>query len=268
MIKKYKIIYFLGIQNSLEYRVNYLMNLVSIFFPIMMQFFVWNAVYAGKDEGSVVLGLTYNDAMVYTLCAGFIANIINTGCHHQISGDIKSGVLSKFLIQPIRYVPYKILRFLGEKTSELVITFSLMIIFLTILSPFFGLDINMRGIVMFLIAIVPAMTLNLLLFLCVSMLAFWIVEVGRLYAIIDILIAIVSGNIFPLSIFGRGANLIFRWLPFSYTTYFLTKLISGSVTNEEFMFGVIMQIVWILVLILIFSILWRKGLKKYVAVGG
>ena len=44
-IKKYRSIFILGFENALEYRGNYLINLISIVFPIMMQYFVWSAVF-------------------------------------------------------------------------------------------------------------------------------------------------------------------------------------------------------------------------------
>lgn len=267
-IKKYYAIYSLGFENALEYRGNYLFNLLSIFFPILMQYFVWTAIFAGKPSDSVIFGLTYPQAIIYTLCAGFIAKLVSTNCHYQISQDIKNGTLNQFLVQPVKYIIYQIFRSIGEKILELTIVFIVMLSFLLVIAPTMGLSLTFYGIGMFLIALIPAIILNFLLFLGVSMIAFWIIEVGRLYTIIDILVAIVSGSIFPLSIFGDKVGVVFKFLPFTYTTYFLTNTMNGSIRWSQFWQGLGMQFIWIVILIMICKIAWSRGLKKYVAVGG
>lgn len=267
-MRKYYAIYLLGFENALEYRVNYLFNLLSIFFPIVMQYFVWSAIFAGKPSDTIMFGLTYSQAIIYTLCSGFIARMVGTGCHYQISQDIKNGTLNQFLVQPVKYIIYQVFRSIGEKIVELIIVFVVMLLFVLVIAPQMGLDLTLCGIGMFLIALIPAMILNFLLFLSVSMIAFWIIEVGRLYTIIDILVAIVSGSIFPLSIFGDKAAVFFRFLPFTYTTYFLANTMNGSLSWGAFWSGVGMQLLWIGIFLVMCKIAWSNGLKKYVAVGG
>lgn len=268
IIKKYRSIFILGFENALEYRGNYLINLISIIFPMMMQYFVWSAVFTGKGQGDRMFGLTYAEALIYTLCAGFISKLISADCHHQISQDIKNGTLNNFLVQPVKYIFYQILRSFGEKILELIVVFVFLIIFILGVAPNIGLIIQPFAIIAFLIVLIPAFILNFLIFLSVSMLAFWIVEVGRLYGIIDILVAIVSGAIFPLSIFGEKISSLFEILPFSYTTYFLTNTLNGTVTIDSLGRGVLVQVLWIGIFFIICRATWNLGLKRYTAVGG
>lgn len=268
IIKKYRSIFMLGFENALEYRGNYLINLISIIFPIIMQYFVWSAVFAGKGDEVRIFGLTYAEALIYTLCAGFISKLIATDCHHRIAQDIKSGTLNNFLVQPVKYILYQIFRLFGEKVLENIIVLALLCVFVFGVAPNIGLSIQPFGIIAFLIVLIPAFILNFLIFLSVSMLAFWIVEVGRLYGIIDILVAIVSGAIFPLSIFGEKVSSLFGFLPFTYTTYFLTNTLNGTVTTYSLGRGVLVQALWIVIFFIICRVAWNIGLKKYTAVGG
>lgn len=268
IIKKYRSIFILGFENALEYRGNYLINLISIIFPIVMQYFVWSAVFASKGPEDRMFGLTYAEALIYTLCAGFISKLIGTDCHHQISQDIKNGTLSHFLVQPVKYIYYQILRSFGEKILEFIVVFVFLIIFILGVAPNIGLIIQPFEIIAFFIVLIPAFILNFLIFLSVSMLAFWIVEVGRLYGIVDILVAIVSGAIFPLSIFGEKISSLFEILPFTYTTYFLTKTLNGTVTIDGLVRGILIQVLWIGIFFIICRAAWNIGLKRYTAVGG
>lgn len=267
-LKKYYAVYLLGFETALEYRGNFFLNLIGVFFPVMMQYFVWNAVFTGKPAESRMFGLTYEEAVTYTLCAGFIGRLVLTDCHHRISPDIKSGVLSQYLVQPVNYIVSQMFRSVGEKILEFGLVFTVMCTFVFTLSPVIGLTLSPAAFLFFLAALLPAVILNFLLFLCVSMIAFKLTEVGRLYAIVDILVAIVSGGIFPLSIFGGKAEAVFGFLPFTYTTYFLTGLLNGSFEGAEFVKGLCMQGIWIVLLSFLCKAAWKKGLKKYVAVGG
>ena len=55
-----------------------------------------------------------------------------------------------------------------------------------------------------------AVTLNFLIFYCISAMAFWIVEVGFLFEGIRIVFVLLSGGIFPLEVFGTRLNLNIR----------------------------------------------------------
>ncbi len=267
-LPKYKRVCLIGLQNSMEYRINYLTNLISVLFPILIQYFVWSAVYANKGPEETVFGYTFLQMIVYSLTAGFIARLTGSAMHYEVSGDIKNGTLSKFLVQPIRYSSYRIAYFIGEKVSESAIILCIMAAILVDLSPMLGLQFEVSSIALFLLDIIPVMLLNFLMFFCISLIAFWVIEVGHVYGVIDILIAIASGAILPLDTFGGHALGILKLLPFSYTTYFLTNILSGKLLLTDIARGMRVQFLWIGLLAALALFLWKKGLKKYVAVGG
>lgn len=252
----------------MEYRANYLTGIIGVFFPILIQYFVWKAVFSNKGADETVFGYTFIQILTYSITAGFIAKLLSAGFLHEVAGDIKSGNLSKFLIQPIKHIFYRTSYFFGEKTSEALIIFCIMTVILYILAPILELQITLRNIFIFFLDLLPALILSFLLYYCISLIAFWIIEVGHVFGVIDILIAIASGSIFPLDIFGPYALEVFKYLPFTYTTYFLTNIISGKMSTGGLCQGILIQFVWIVLLSIVSIILWKQGLKKYVAVGG
>jgi ABC-2 type transport system permease protein len=58
------------------------------------------------------------------------------------------------------------------------------------------------------------------------------------------------------------------FLPFRWTFGFPITALVGPVTNEELVVGVLAQIAWILIGILLVSVVWRRGVRKFSAVGG
>ena len=81
---------------------------------------------------------------------------------------------------------------------------------------------------MFLVTLALAMTLNFLIFYCISSMAFWIVEIGFLFEGMRIVIILLSGGIFPLEVFGERFVQITNLLPFKYTVSYPINVLNGK----------------------------------------
>ena len=47
-MQKYKTAFLVGVSNSMEFRFDFFMNLLSTVFPIVMQVFIWISMYQGS----------------------------------------------------------------------------------------------------------------------------------------------------------------------------------------------------------------------------
>lgn len=144
--------------------------------------------------------------------------------------------------------------------------------FVLLVGIWLGFGIYFKGtleiatLLLFLIALILAMILNFILLYCMGCAGFWMVDAGA--SIFMLVSNIVSGGIFPLDIFGTSVQTVLRILPFGYTNYFCSSIICNRLNEEEILQGFFLQIFWIVVCYFIYRILWKKGLKRYVAVGG
>lgn len=254
-------------QSTMEYRMNFILSLVSSCFAIVIQYFVWTAIYHSNPSNEL-FGYQYNQMVVYIIMAGILSKIMATGFEYEISSDIKSGGLSKFLVQPIRYLPYRMMNFFGQKVIQLfmisIISFVLMIIFRYTI--YFEFDVKQIGIL--LVVILLALLLNCLLFYMISAIAFWVTEIWAIFVGLGVLINLLSGGVFPLDVFGQKAQVVFRILPFQYVIYFPLNIISNQYSTTEILSGMLIQCTWIVILYVLSCLVWKAGLKKYVAVGG
>lgn len=257
----------LGMQSAMEYRADFLMSLLSGSFAIIIQCFLWTAVY-GSGGASNYYGYTYGQMMTYTIMAGIVTKLVSTGFEYEIADDIKNGGLNKFIVQPMNYFIYRISCFFGRKSLQLVFIMALTAVVLFIFNSFFKLDTSLTRLLLFLPPIFAALVLNFFIFLCVSTLAFWLTEIWAAFMGVNLVINILSGGIFPLEIFGSGARQVFDLLPFKYTIYYPISILNGRILPEEVLHGLLVQGVWIVLLFLFSKLLWRMGMKKYVAVGG
>lgn len=262
---KYMKILSVGFLNSIEYRMDFLLGLLSCFFPIVIQFYMWTAIYSGKDT---VLKYTYNQMLIYAVLAALITKMVSTGFEGEINNDIRNGGLSKYVIQPISYFFYRACKFIGEKLVHLIIVFFLIMSFLFYFQLTGDIVIEFSKILLFILVIFLALILKFLIFYAVSVIAFWMQECGGLFIAIDVISMVIAGGIFPLDIFGETVVLISKYLPFYYLTYFPVKILNGMFEYSDIYSGIIIQLIWILLLLIAIKGLWRVGMKKYIAAGG
>ena len=186
--KGYLYVFGMGMQKAMAYRADFFLGLVSCLFPIVMQVFLWNALYAaGAAEAN---GYTYEQMMLYTLLAGVTARIVATGFENEVAAGIKTGGLNRYLVKPMDHGRYTLAQFLGGKAAG--------------------------------IALLLAVT----------------------------------------------AAVLSAVLPFGYTTQFCVNIVSGRLGWGGIGCGLLMQLGWCAVFTGLHALLWRRGVRRYAAVGG
>lgn len=266
-LEKYVRTFEMGLETALEYRINFAVSLIGAIYPIFIQTFLWTAIF-DATPGAELYGYTYRQMLVYTFLAGLVVRIVRTGFEYEIMDDVKNGKFSRFLVQPLGYFPFRLANFLGQKLPGLIMILSILVILLVGLYLFWDFAPGAERIVLFLLTLLLAMVLNFLIFYCISAMAFWIVEIGFLFEGIRIVIILLSGGIFPLEVFGPRFVQITNLLPFKYTVNYPINILNGRLDMPQIAEGVLLQIVWSVVCVLLANVLWRIGSRRYVAVGG
>ena len=265
--KKYLTTFEMGFETALEYRLNFAISLISAAYPILIQTFLWTAIYQSTTEDAL-FGYTYRQIIAYTLLAGIVVRIVRTGFEYEIMQDVKTGKFSKFLVQPLGYFAYRLADFLGQKVPNLVMLFALLALMLLGLNVVWGVSVEFGRILLFLVTLALALALNFVIFFCISSIAFWIVEIGFLFEGVRIVIILLSGGIFPLEVFGETFVRITDLLPFKYTVSYPINVLNGKVAAEDILPHMLLQCFWIGACALLARGLWRVGSQRYVAVGG
>lgn len=258
----------MGINDAMQYRLNFMLGLISIIFPITIQIYIWNAVYYGKTD-SVVYGFSYKQMILYTLLSAIVSKFVaSDGFEGEINQDIKDGGLNKYLIKPVSYSKYRLSCSIGKKTPQ-IITVTIMIIAVLIVSSLvLEQTLEPLRIMVFFISICFATLLNLLHVYCISAAAFWVSDAGSFFHIASLVVNVFSGGVFPLEIFGSTLNRIFNYLPYKYTIYYPVTIVNGRLESARIIEILGLQIFWIVVLILLSKVFWKIGMKKYNAIGG
>lgn len=260
-MKKYISLIKCSLLNQLQYRVNFILSLIGILIPFVINFVFWKAVYSNSPD-TVLYGYTYQQMIQYVIATNLIGLITNINFANSVSADIHSGYLSTLLIKPFHYIPYKMLNQLGGSFLQI----GAFIIVSAVLFYFWGVD----GItaLQFYLAVILGFMVNNFLYYCIAVTSFWFTETGYLFWALQELFRIISGAIFPLTVLGTGFGIVSKFLPFQYIVYFPINIISKRVELNEYILGIGVQILWVFLLWGIAHFFWEKGLRKYIATGG
>ena len=102
----------------------------------------------------------------------------------------------------------------------------------------------------------------------IAMLAFWILEISTIIFIIYSFEYFLSGRIFPLDMLPPWLSGFVKWAPFTYELYFPVQIFMERVKGPALIEGLAIQAGWVILAWLAAVTLWRRGVKKYQAVGG
>ncbi len=263
----YRQVYKLGFKKSYEYRANFYMGLLSVIFPLTIQYFLWTGLFRSSKSG-IVFGYTFSQMIAYAVFASLVTKIISSTFVYEINTDIKEGGLAKYLVRPISYFKYNFMSYLGEKSGIILSAILIIAAVWLGINALGNSGFNAAQLLFFLIALILGMILNFIIFYGICSMAFWMIDASGAIFITTLIGTIVSGGIFPLDIFNTQVQFILHLLPFPYTSYFPVSILCGTITDSKIPEGFLLQIIWIIITICISKILWSIGTKRYVSVGG
>ncbi|MCL2696619.1 MAG: ABC-2 family transporter protein, partial [Oscillospiraceae bacterium] len=232
-------------------------------------FFLWTAIYGGQaEEEAVLFGYEYSQMVVYIVMAAVMARIVATGFEYDIMRDIMEGNMNRFFVQPVGHLPYRIIGFFGGKLIECLMAVIIGAGLLFMLVFTVGAEFDFMNIAVALAVAPLSLLINCMMFYFLSATSFWLTWGWGVFNGWGVVTTILSGGIFPISVFGETAVAILRFLPFQYIIYFPLNIVVGNASRADIIEGVSMQLTWILIFWALSQLYWRVGMKKYIAARG
>jgi ABC-2 type transport system permease protein len=268
VIAKYAALFRVGVQASLAYRFDALLMVISIGVSVLLQLILWRAVFSQSSQ-PLVYGFSFQQMVAYTLLCNVIPKITRASFEYEMAEDVKMGGIGRFLVAPISYFGYRLFAFLGANAVNLTLALIVILIASQLLA-FGHVSVGAHSVLLlaFIAALADALILNFLFFFLIGLASFWTVEAWGVFEAARILVLILSGGIFPLEIFGPFWRNIFLWLPFPYAVYFPIQVITGRLTTDAILRGLLVQVLWVLLLGVLVIQLWNRATRRLVTVGG
>jgi len=155
--------------------------------------------------------------------------------------------------------------FAGWKMVVIVLWLPLAACLALIFKP--SLNPTWLQVAVFFAAIWGAYLIRTMLLSLLGMITFWTTRVGALYELFFAFELILSGRLVPMALMPGWVQSISAFLPFQWTFFFPINALVGRPTTTELLYGLGIQLAWILVGIIFARIVWRLGIRRYSAVG-
>ena len=259
-------VFSLGLQRQLTYRWNYFLRAAFGAFSILVSWVFWGAIFQGREN---VGNYTYAGILTYYAVLLVVEAVSQpSDDDFQIATEIREGRLNPILLRPLPYGLYRVSLFAAGRCAYFIAALIPVSRCLFFLSRAVDLELGNLNLVHGLPALLGSALLQFSLTLCLSLCAFWLLEVSALIFLVYALEFLAGGHVFPLDLLPAPVFAVVRLLPFAYEYWFPTAALCGNLTDAAWKAGLCLQYGWAFFFMVLAHFIWKAGLRRYTAAGG
>jgi ABC-2 type transport system permease protein len=266
-VDKYRHAFLVGLQSSLVYRWNFAIRATFSCVHLAYVFILWGAAFKGQTE---IGGFSLNQTLTYfvtLLALQFFISAFNED--YQISEEIRNGLINQFLLKPINYFLYRFSIFLASRMVSGMLVLLPLLLLMPVLYPYLTLPGEMWRLALGIPALIMSALIQFTIAYCFGLLTFWFLEIQSFVILSMAVEMVLGGQIFPLDLMGHRLYQISQYLPYYYQMYFPAAIITGRIHDMDTVVrGLAIQAFWVVALLGVAELLWRRGLRRHTAVGG
>lgn len=257
------------IKRALAYDVTVYLWIFCTMFGTFISYFLWMAIYRNSASGTIG-GLSQGEMVVYIFMTYVVSSLTMLDISETINEDVVKGNVAMNLIKPINYRTSLIFDAIGDT----VFRFFAPCVFIWIGIEVYrvvGLHLpvtSIYNILLFILSMVLSFLIYVMFEFCFGMIAFFTTYIFGLQMAKAALLSFLTGQLIPLSIFPHGFQVVFNYLPFSSMVYTPVMIYLGKYSTQELLFVLGRQLIWVVVLYVLGSLIWKRVTKRLVVLGG
>lgn len=258
----------LKFKTGLQYRAAALAGLSTQFFFGFVFISVYVAFY---ESSSGHLPMKLSELISYIwLCQAFFSMVNLWYRDKEIISLIKSGNIAYELTRPQDLYLMWSAKILGDRLSRAALRFLPVIVIACLLpAPYnLNLTITIPRLILFLLSFVLSAFLMTALTTLYHVVCMSTLDDKGIVGIFMTVADLLSGLVIPIPFFPSYIQNITNILPFRYIGDFPYRLYVGNINMNDGYIGLIIQIMWIIILVVIGRLLMKRNLKKAVVQGG
>lgn len=259
-MKKYILVFKLGIQQLFEYRFDFVMSSLKYSLMILMMSFIWLEV----NRNQINPILSASQTLLYFFWAIMFYGFSNFHTVY-IEEDIRLGFLTKYLLRPIspfwNYFFYELARTILESIIKLVVIIPILLLM------GFQLDIQLSNVLLVVLFLPWIYVFSFNLLSMISSFCFWLKEAYALRWAIMIVFRFLAGLLVPIMFFPQAAQIVLQWLPFQHLAYTPISILMNQSSWQVGVKSLFILIGWTILLHIIRASIWKKGEYIYEGTG-
>lgn len=260
IIRRLVIIDFTG---ALIYRAEFVMFMVSTVLAPAISLIVWRAALANGAD----LPVDAEYLTTYFVLLGIVSMLTSSWTSGFLAQEIRLGLVSKWLVRPGSTHFNGIANNLSEKLIKAVALSPMIAVLWWFFRDAVVLPDDPLRWVLFLTSIVAAAVMVFAMDVLVGSLAFWIDDIGGIDYARGLLAGILRGQLVPLALLPAWSQDVVEVQPFRFTLSFSLEIVVGGLSARDLGAGMVMQLVYPVLAVLVARAVWRRGLRAYTAVG-
>jgi len=264
---KFLSIFRLVFLERMTYRINLFMQIISGVLSSLIVIFLWVAIYRSAGRG-IIGGYSIGEMITYLLGGGLINTfILTTAENSETSQNIQEGSLSFLFLQPLSPYAVWFLRDLGGKAFYFLLGLASYAVVFFFFREYLILSPSGGFFALFMVSLVFAALLQFLFFEALSLLSFWVENTYGIRFTMRVIMEVLGGALIPLSFFPMIMQKVFLLLPFQFFIFFPMRIYLGKIPINQIIMEFMREGVWIAGLAFLNWMIWKRGIRQYVAMG-
>lgn len=253
--------------NMLAYRLRYFTGVLTYLLFVGVNFFIWQAVYAGKAAGALINGFTLAEMLTYVSVGWIARSLYFSTIDYEIDEMVRTGQVSTFLLRPVHFHTIMFCQAAGESLFRLFFfTLPISVVILAIfpvMLPAGGLDF-----VCFVVSSVFSFLVLTEINFIVGLLAFFFKSIEGVIRAKYFLVQLLSGLLLPLAFFPEWIRWLLDLLPFKIIAYVPLQFYLGKIPHSDIFAVFANQMIWFALLLVLGQWVWQKAVSKVTLQGG
>jgi len=254
----------LGFKSFIHYRGAFFLGMIGFLGEPVVYLVVWSQV--AEAQGGSVGGLTIDQVVTYYIVWTLVRNLTSFRSPLSWQNRIAEGSLSDQLLRPIHPLHDDYAGDLGTKFVIVPLWVPIGVALGLVFRP--SLDLSVPAVTGFAVAVVLAWILRGMMFSLVGLAAFRTTRVSGLMQVFLAIELLLSGRLVPLSFYPDALATAAEWLPWYRSFGFAIEVASLPMTGREILVGLGASVGWVVALIALYAVLWRRAVRHYSAVSG
>lgn len=249
----------IGFAEMVAYRAEMVVWILTSTLPLVM-LALWNTAAADGP----LQGYSQIDFARYFTVTLVVRQLTATWLVWELNYEVRTGSLSPLLLRPMHPLVFNAAETLAAVPFRMVVLLPI-VGALLLWRPEIAFTPSASQLLLGCISVVLAFMLAWSVQAIFGMLAFWFEQSLGLYNLWLVGIALLGGYVIPLSLLPPKVTELGRWLPFHASLGAPVEIFIGTAPYPEA--TVLAQAAWVAVCALGAGLMWRRGIRRYGAVG-
>ena len=249
---------------SLTYRFEVISGIIGQIIIVLAGAFMWQAAYG---SAGAIEGVTREQMLVYAVVSSLMGCFLVNTVEQKVRSGIRQGNIALVYMKPVNVFLMYLSEDVGAAVSALLLKFLPVFVFSSIFVAV-PLPHSALHFMLFLLGCVFSFLILWLFAAVFALLNFWVIDLGPLGTVKNMIILFLSGSVVPVWFFPAAIREVLSYLPFVYIYQFPLGVFIGRTGAGEALLGLCVQGFWILVLWLGFIMLSKKAKCRLMIQGG